>query len=154
MNLCLTLCLILVIILVLETLFELKNYDEEWNKILTSQQLRGSYNEEKNTFIKNMVNILYNSIYLQIIESAKNKKNKFDFTIMCKPSQDCTKYNGYEEWLKNNDANQYINDNIIKYNIKHDLINTLLINKIKKIFPDSNFTTYHKNCCNINHISW
>ena len=149
MNLCFSgTIIILIIILLLE--LEIGNYDEDGNEILFTHQLRGMYAEEKNNYIQGIVNRAYNSIYSGVIKKTKEAKNEYYFTIMCReipfrPIEYCVKHNGYQEWL---------NYNHIEYNIQPTVLSIDIINKLNKVFPDSNITHSYKNCCDYYKITW
>ena len=74
-------CLCVSIIFMVIILSKLGKSDERL--ILTNQQLRSMYDEDKNNYIKEMVNQQYNSIFDSIIRLAIERKTVGYFIIMC-----------------------------------------------------------------------
>ena len=118
--------------------------------ILTNQQLRGMYDEDKNNYIKEMVNQQYNSIFDSIIRLAIERKTVGYFIIMCieKPIHidECIKHDGYKYW---SEKSQYQRNDV-----KPEEIINRVIKKIQTAFPESNITKGYKNCCGQYRISW
>ena len=118
--------------------------------ILTNQQLRSMYDEDKNNYIKEMVNQQYNSIFDSIIRLAIERKTVGYFIIMCieKPIHidECIKYDGYKYW---SEKSQYQRNDV-----KPEEIINRVIKKIQTAFPESNINKGYKNCCGQYRISW
>ena len=118
--------------------------------ILTNQQLRSMYDEDKNNYIKEMVNQQYNSIFDSIIRLAIERKTVGYFIIMCieKPIHidECIKHDGYKYW---SEKSQYQRNDV-----KPEEIINRVIKKIQTAFPESNITKGYKNCCGQYRISW
>ena len=118
--------------------------------ILTNQQLRSMYDEDKNNYIKEMVNQQYNSIFDSIIRLAIERKTVGYFIIMCieKPIHidECIKHDGYKYW---SEKSQYQRNDV-----KPEEIINRVIKKIQTAFPESNITKVYKNCCGQYRISW
>ena len=74
-------CLCVSIVFMVIILSKLGKGDERL--ILTNQQLRSMYDEDKNNYIKEMVNQQYNSIFDSIIRLAIERKTVGYFIIMC-----------------------------------------------------------------------
>ena len=141
-------CLCVSIIFMVIILSKLGKSDERL--ILTNQQLRGMYDEDKNNYIKEMVNQEYNSIFNSIIRLAIERKTVGYFIIMCieKPIHidECIKYDGYKYW---SERLQYQRNDV-----KPEEIINRVIKKIQTAFPESNITKGYKNCCGQYRISW
>jgi hypothetical protein len=141
-----------IIILILLLGFGNDDDDDGRNEIMFSHHLRGMYNEEKENYIEDMINLSYNGVYSAVIEKAKSGKNEYYFTLYCRekrvePLDYCIKYDGYQEWLNSKDG-------ILKYNIQPTNVSIRIINKLKEVFPDSNIITHNKNCCDYYKIYW
>ena len=141
-------CLCVSIIFMVIILSKLGKSDERL--ILTNQQLRSMYDEDKNNYIKEMVNQQYNSIFDSIIRLAIERKTVGYFIIMCieKPIHidECIKYDGYKYW---SERLQYQRNDV-----KPEEIINRVIKKIQTAFPESNITKGYKNCCGQYRISW
>ena len=124
------------------------NYDD--NIEMLSYQLRGLYIEVK-------VEDTFSNIYKHVIQTALIGKTSLKFTIMCiqfknNPVEGCNNYDGYKEWSLQEQShgltftkNKNINPNIIRNRV---------IDKLQNVFPDSNITQSHHNCCDYYKISW
>ena len=141
-------CLCVSIVFMVIILSKLGKSDERL--ILTNQQLRGMYDEDKNNYIKEMVNQEYNSIFNSIIRLAIERKTVGYFIIMCieKPIHidECIKHDGYKYW---SEKSQYQRNDV-----KPEEIINRVIKKIQTAFPESNITKGYKNCCGQYRISW
>ena len=141
-------CLCVSIIFMVIILSKLGKSDERL--ILTNQQLRSMYDEDKNNYIKEMVNQQYNSIFDSIIRLAIERKTVGYFIIMCieKPIHidECIKHDGYKYW---SEKSQYQRNDV-----KPEEIINRVIKKIQTAFPESNITKGYKNCCGQYRISW
>ena len=141
-------CLCASIIFMVIILSKLGKGDERL--ILTNQQLRSMYDEDKNNYIKEMVNQQYNSIFDSIIRLAIERKTVGYFIIMCieKPIHidECIKHDGYKYW---SEKSQYQRNDV-----KPEEIINRVIKKIQTAFPESNITKGYKNCCGQYRISW
>ena len=141
-------CLCVSIVFMVIILSKLGKSDERL--ILTNQQLRSMYDEDKNNYIKEMVNQQYNSIFDSIIRLAIERKTVGYFIIMCieKPIHidECIKHDGYKYW---SEKSQYQRNDV-----KPEEIINRVIKKIQTAFPESNITKGYKNCCGQYRISW
>ena len=141
-------CLCVSIVFMVIILSKLGKGDERL--ILTNQQLRSMYDEDKNNYIKEMVNQQYNSIFDSIIRLAIERKTVGYFIIMCieKPIHidECIKHDGYKYW---SEKSQYQRNDV-----KPEEIINRVIKKIQTAFPESNITKGYKNCCGQYRISW
>ena len=141
-------CLCVSIIFMVIILSKLGKSDERL--ILTNQQLRSMYDEDKNNYIKEMVNQQYNSIFDSIIRLAIERKTVGYFIIMCieKPIHidECIKHDGYKYW---SEKSQYQRNDV-----KPEEIINRVIKKIQTAFPESNITKGYINCCGQYRISW
>ena len=141
-------CLCVSIVFMVIILSKLGKGDERL--ILTNQQLRSMYDEDKNNYIKEMVNQQYNSIFDSIIRLAIERKTVGYFIIMCieKPIHidECIKHDGYKYW---SERLQYQRNDV-----KPEEIINRVIKKIQTAFPESNITKGYKNCCGQYRISW
>ena len=145
---CLCVSMLFMVLIMIVFLSELGKYiDENGNKILTTQQLRGMY-------IEDIVDENYENIYNIVVQTAINGKNAVYFNIICIQSQvsysnnECNNYDGYQEWLR-----RKYGENIPKNN-KPEIIRSHVINKLQNAFPDSNITKSYKNCCDQYKITW
>lgn len=146
-------CLIIgVFVLIVILLLEFGNDDDGRNEIMFNHHLRGMYNEEKEKYIEDMINLSYNNVYSVVIKKAKAGKNEYYFTLYCRekrfePRDYCVKYDGYQEWLNSGGI-------LLEYNIHPTNVSIRIINKLKEVFPDSNIIKNNKNCCDYYKISW
>jgi len=147
---------------------------------ISKDQLRCMQKEELKRLIMNSFVNTFDNIYDKIIESAKEGKNAYDFTIMCRELIDsnCKVQNGHQVWLElfpNNiitksyitheliDSNckvqndgvwQLLFPNIITTYITIENYTTMMIAALHRSFPDSNITKIYKNCCDYHIIKW
>jgi hypothetical protein len=123
--------------------------DEEL--ILTNQQLRSMYNEDKNNYIEEIAKQQYNSIFSSIIGLAIERKTVGYYIIMCieKPIHidDCIKHDGYNKYWLERSQNP-------RNDVQPKEIINRVIKKIQTSFPESNITKGYKNCCGQYRISW
>jgi len=124
------------------------NYDD--NIEMLSYQLRGLYIEVK-------VEDAFSNIYEHVIQTALNGKTSFNFTIMCiqfkdHPVEGCNNYDGYKEWSlrEQHNGNTFTKNK----NINPNIIRNRVIHKLQNVFPDSNITQSHDNCCDYYKITW
>ena len=124
------------------------NYDD--NVEMLSYQLRGLYIEVK-------VEDIFNNIYEGVIQTALNGKTSLGFSIMCiqiknHPVEGCNNYDGYKEWSirQQSRGNTFTKNK----NINPNIIRNRVINKLQNVFPDSNITQSHHNCCDYYKITW
>ena len=117
------------------------NYDD--NVEMLSYQLRGLYIEVK-------VEDTFSNIYEYVIQTALNGKTSLNFTIMCiqfkdHPVEGCNNYDGYKEWSlrEQHNGNTFTKNK----NINPNIIRNRVIHKLQNVFPDSNITQSHHNCC-------
>lgn len=120
-------------------------------------QLRGIHQEELKIFIQNLIKDTVQRIYHKILESATKGKNDCRFIIMCKETtiQNCKINNEYHEWSQNSRSRNLINI-ITTTNtyITFEQYTANVTNYLNEIFPDTNFTTIHNNCCDYLTIKW
>ena len=124
------------------------NYDD--NVEMLSYQLRGLYIEVK-------VENAFSNIYEHVIQRALNGKTSLNFTIMCiqfkdHPVEGCKNYDGYKEWSLREQRNGITFTK--NKNINPNIIRNRVINKLQNVFPDSNITHSHHNCCDYYKITW
>ena len=124
------------------------NYDD--NVEMLSYQLRGLYIEVK-------VEDTFSNIYEYVIQTALNGKTSLNFTIMCiqfkdHPVEGCNNYDGYKEWSlrEQHNGNTFTKNK----NINPNIIRNRVIHKLQNVFPDSNITQSHHNCCDYYKITW
>ena len=124
------------------------NYDD--NVEMLSYQLRGLYIEVK-------VEDTFSNIYEHVIQTALNGKTSLNFTIMCiqfkdHPVEGCNNYDGYKEWSlrEQHNGNTFTKNK----NINPNIIRNRVIHKLQNVFPDSNITQSHHNCCDYYKITW
>jgi len=124
------------------------NYDD--NVEMLSYQLRGLYIEFK-------VEDTFTNIYKHVIGTAFDGKTSLNFTIMCiqfkdHPVEKCKNYDGYKEWSLQEQRNGITFTK--NKNINPNIIRNRVIYKLQKVFPDSNITQSHHNCCDYYKITW
>jgi hypothetical protein len=104
-----------------------------------------SFDRKWFTFILTKKNIFEN-----IVESAKQGKNEFQFNVVC---SECTNHNC------NRENGFYFTHRIPPISPSNVNINTTkyvtnLIDKLHETFPDSNFTMVQNNYCEHHKIEW
>ena len=117
---------------------------------MLSYQLRGLYIEFK-------VEDTFTNIYKHVIGTAFDGKTSLNFTIMCiqfkdHPVEKCKNYDGYKEWSLQEQRNGITFTK--NKNINPNIIRNRVIYKLQKVFPDSNITQSHHNCCDYYKITW
>ena len=119
----------------------------------TKTSLRGMYKEELDRRIQESWVNTFDHIYDQIIQCAQMGKNEHHFTIMCQEltSGNCDIHNGHQEWIQNHPKNIITTS---KSHITIEQYTTIIINWLKQVFLDSNFTTTDKNCCEYHIVKW
>jgi hypothetical protein len=133
---------LLIIILLVKCIYL---FGDNFGYKFTKSQLRGMHKKELERIMQGWFTDTFNNIFDNILAYAKQGKNEYDFTIKC---YDVNYHN-----CKTNDQYilippinpSYINTN--KYT-------TNLINSLRNTFPDSNFTTDSKQCCEHYIIKW
>jgi hypothetical protein len=121
---------------------------DNFGKRISKHLLRGAYKEDRERQTLKWVEITFDNIFDKIIESAKNGKNEYQFTIMCYPLEysnaDCEIRNigEHKEW---NRDHPFITKKQFRTNV---------IDSLHQTFPDSNFTQTYKNCCEYHTIKW
>ena len=124
------------------------NYDD--NIEMLSYQLRGLY-------INSIVERELRTINGVLMSNANNGiHNSGYFTIMCielidRPIEKCKSHDGYKEWSFR-EKQRY--GTITVPNINPKLIQNRVIYKLQNVFPDSNITQSHHNCCDYYKITW
>jgi hypothetical protein len=124
------------------------NYDD--NVEMLSYQLRGLY-------INSIVERELRTINGVLMSNANNGiHNSGYFTIMCielidRPIEKCKSHDGYKEWSFR-EKQRY--GTITVPNINPNIIRNRVIHKLQNVFPDSNITQSHHNCCDYYKISW
>lgn len=122
------------------------NYDD--NVEMLSYQLRGLY-------INSIVEDKFSYIHKHVIQTALNGKTSLNFTIMCikfkdHPVEGCNNYDGYNKWSLREQRYGIV----VPKNINKNIIRNRIINKLQNVFPDSNITQSHHNCCDYYKITW
>ena len=117
---------------------------------MTKTQLRGMYKKELERIMQSWFTDSFNNVFNNIVESAKQGKNEFQFNVVCigRSYNICNKENGYYTTIMlPHITPSNVNINITKYA-------TNLIDKLRETFPDSNFTSVYNNCCEHHKIEW
>jgi hypothetical protein len=123
-------------------------FGDKFGERVSKHLLRGAYKEEREKQSLRMFEFTFDNIFDKIIESAKNGKNEYQFTIMCYPLEysnaDCEIHNimQHKEWTR---EHPFITKKQFRKNVLDALQNS---------FPDSNFTKTYKNCCEHYSIEW
>jgi hypothetical protein len=109
-------------------------------------------NEIKNELIDETVNKIYN----QIVSSAGQKQNTYEFTIYCTPNHhhniDELKICSCKNYV-NEEHNELINQ-LNGNNIASIEVHYQVLQDIRTLFPDCEIKEYYKNCCTHYSITW
>lgn len=119
-------------------------FGDNFSYRLTKTNLRGMYKNELERIMNEWFISSFNSVFNNIVSTAKSGKNEYKFALICNNEGSCRSFDIHNIWLPE------IDSSII--NIKNYTTN--LINALHTTFSDSNFTVKYKKCCEYYKIEW
>jgi hypothetical protein len=117
---------------------------------ITKTQLRGMYKKELERIMKTWLIDSFDKIHNYIIETAKEGKNEFKFTLIYIGQLD----NNCRRSLAFSGSQQLQIPEINPSHINITKYTTKLIDALHTTFTDSNFTTTYTNGCEHHIIEW